>query len=126
VPSTLDLIGSERFALLTTFRRDGRAVPTPLWVVRDGDALAVWTPVGSGKVKRIRRSGAVLIGPCTVRGEPTGDQVPATASLLDDAGTDRVRALLRRKYGLMARLTLLGSRLRRGTAGTVGIRVVLD
>jgi uncharacterized protein len=126
VPSTLDLLGAERYALVITYRRDGRGVPTPLWVVRDGDALAVWTPVGSGKVKRIRRSAAVLVGPCTARGEPTGDQVPATASLLDDAGTERIRGLIRRKYGLMGRLTLWGSRLRRGRAGTVGIRLTLD
>jgi uncharacterized protein len=36
-----------------------------------------------------------------------------------------VRALLRRKYGLMGRLTLVGSRLRRGRAGTVGVAIRL-
>jgi uncharacterized protein len=124
-PSTLDTIGSASYALITTYRRDGRAVPTPVWVVRDGDALAVWTVTGSGKVKRIRRSGDVHIGPCDVRGRPTGEQVPGHAVVLDEAGSEHVRDLLRRKYGLLGRITLWGSRIRRGNDGTIGIRITI-
>jgi uncharacterized protein len=123
--STLDSIGAGSYALLTTYRRDGTGVPTPLWVVRDSDALAVWTVTGSAKVKRIRRNATVLIGPCTLRGEPTGDPVPGQATLLDADGTERVRALIRRKYGLMGRFTLWTSRLRRGRDGTIGVRIAL-
>jgi PPOX class probable F420-dependent enzyme len=93
-----------------------------VWVVRDGDALVVWTVADSWKVKRIRRRPEVLVGPCDVRGNPTGDPVPATA-VIEDAAP--YRPLLARKYGLIGRLTLLGSRLRRGTAGTVAIRITL-
>jgi PPOX class probable F420-dependent enzyme len=126
VGSTLDAIGQATFALVTSYRKDGRPVPTPVRVVRDGDALAVWTVAGSGKVKRIRRSGTVQIGPCDLRGKPTGDQVPGYAIILGAAGTARIRALLRQKYGPLARITLWGSRLRRGVAGTVAIRITLD
>ena len=122
----MDSLGSAQYALVTTYRRDGRAVPTPLWVVRDGDAVAVWTPTTSGKVKRIRRRGAVLVGPCDFRGNLQGEEVPATAVILDAEGSARVRGLISRKYGLMGRLTTWGSRIRRGTAGTVGIRITLD
>ena len=124
--TTVDSLGTAQYARVTTYRRDGRAVPTPVWVVRDGDAIAVWTPTNSGKVKRIRRRGAVLVGPCDFRGNLQGDEVPARAVILDADGTARVRGLLARKYGLMARLTLWGSRIRRGTAGTVAIRITLD
>jgi PPOX class probable F420-dependent enzyme len=122
----VDIIGEASYALVTTFRRDGTPVPTPVWVVRDGDAVAVWTVTDSGKVKRIRRNATVHIGPCGVRGEPRGDQVPGQASLLDAEGTERVRDLLRRKYGLLGRITLWGSRLRRGPAGTIGIRITIE
>lgn len=118
-------LGAAPYALVTTYRRDGRAVPTPVWVVRDGDALAIWTARDTGKVKRVRRDGSVLVGPCDLRGRLTGEQVPGRASIMDAEGTARVRALLRRKYGLAGRLTLWGSRLRRGTDGTVGIRITL-
>ncbi len=121
----LETIGSASYALVTTYRKDGRAVPTAVWVVRDGDALAIWTITGAGKVKRVRRDGHVLIGPCDVRGRPTGEQVPGTAVILDQEGTERVRALLKRKYGVFGYLTLWGSRLRRGANGTVGIRITL-
>jgi len=77
-------------------------------------------------VKRIRRRGAVLVGPCDFRGNLEGDEVPANAVILDAEGSARVRQLITRKYGLMGRLTMWGSRIRRGTAGTVGIRITLD
>jgi hypothetical protein len=118
-------LGDARYVLVTTYRKDGRAVPTPVWVVRDGDHLAIWTARNSGKVKRVRRHPEVLVGPCDVRGRPTGDPVPARATVLDAADTARVRAALARKYGLLGRLTLWGSRVRRGLDGTVAIRLTL-
>ncbi|MFJ5231855.1 PPOX class F420-dependent oxidoreductase [Kitasatospora sp. NPDC088391] len=121
--TALDRLAAGKYLLITSYKRDGGAVPTPVWTVRDGDALGVWTVADSWKVKRIRRRGDVLVGPCDVRGNPTGEPVPATAVIADAATTERYRRLLARKYGLLGRLTLLGSRLRRGTAGTVGITV---
>jgi PPOX class probable F420-dependent enzyme len=118
-------LGSGKYLLVTSYRRNGTPVATPVWVVQDGDALGVWTAADSWKVKRIRARGDVLVGPCDVRGKPTGDQVPATAEICDPATSARYRALIARKYGLVGRLTLLGSRLRRGVNGTVGIRVTL-
>ncbi|MFJ8185693.1 PPOX class F420-dependent oxidoreductase [Streptomyces sp. NPDC096105] len=120
-----DRLGAGKYLLLTSYRRNGTPVATPVWVVRDGDALGVWTAAGSWKVKRIRARKDVLVGPCDLRGNPTGDQVPATAEICDAATTARYRQLIARKYGLTGRLTLLGSRLRRGLDGTVGIRVTL-
>lgn len=114
------------YLLLTTFRRDGRAVPTPVWAARDGQSLVVWTVRDSGKVKRIRRSGEVRLAPCTARGDATGTEVPGRAELLDAAGTARSRTLLAGKYGLLGRLAIFGSRLRRGNGGTVGIRITVD
>jgi PPOX class probable F420-dependent enzyme len=122
---TREELSEARYALVTTFRKDGRAVATPVWVVPDGDALAIWSYVGAGKVKRIRRNHAVLIGVCDVRGRPLGEQVTGRAAIFDANGTARVREALKQKYGLQARLTLLVSRLRRGVAGTVGIGIAL-
>ncbi|MDH6622392.1 PPOX class probable F420-dependent enzyme [Streptomyces sp. LBL] len=119
-------LGAGKYLLVTSFRRNGTPVATPVWVVRDGDALGVWTVADSGKAKRIRARADVLVGPCDVRGHPTGDQIPATAESTDAATVARYRQLLKRKYGVLGRLSLLGSRLRRGPDGTVGIRVTFD
>lgn len=121
----LDRLGAEKYILLTTFRRDGRAVPTAVWSARDGDSLVVWTVADSGKVKRIRNGSDVTVAPCDVRGAPSGDSVPAHASLLDATGAQRARDLIKQKYGLIGRLAMIGSRIRRGAAGTVGIRISL-
>jgi hypothetical protein len=114
-----------KYLLVTTFRRDGRAVPTPVWAARDGESLVVWTVTDSFKVKRIRNNGAVRLAPCSMRGEPQGEEVGGHAVLLDSADTEQARKLIERKYGLIGRITMLGSRLRRGSDGTIGIRLTV-
>ncbi|MFB9903237.1 PPOX class F420-dependent oxidoreductase [Allokutzneria oryzae] len=121
MPHDVDRLSSGKYVLLTTFRRDGTPVPTPVWVMRDGDELVVWTPVDSGKVKRIRNNDTVELAPCDVRGNPTGAPVLGRARLLDAAGTERARRLVARKFPFSGRVVLWGSLLRRGRAGTVGI-----
>ncbi|GIF24778.1 PPOX class probable F420-dependent enzyme [Actinoplanes tereljensis] len=116
---TLQQLGSEKYVLLTTFRRDGRAVATPIWVMPDGDGVAFWTVRDSGKVKRIRNSGRVTLTACDMRGNPRGEAIEATARLGEPTDRPRVGKALMKKYGLMGRLTYLGSRLRRGADGTV-------
>lgn len=119
----LDTLASGKFLLITSYRKNGTGVPTPVWVVRDGDALGAWTVADSWKVKRIRNRSDVLVGPCDVRGNPTGEQVTATAEIVDPTTTARYRGMIARKYGILGRLTLFGSRLRRGPEGTVGLRI---
>jgi PPOX class probable F420-dependent enzyme len=124
--STVDTLGEASYVLVTSYRKDGRAVPTPVWVVRDGDAIAIWTVRDSGKVKRIRRDGTVLVGPCDVRGRLTGQEVPGRATILASTDTARIKELLKRKYGIYGRITLWGSKIRRGENGTLGIRIALS
>jgi PPOX class probable F420-dependent enzyme len=113
------------FVLRTTFRRDGRAVGTAVWVAPLDDGLGVWTAADSGKVKRIRRDGAVTVAVCDRRGAPSGTAVPGRARVLDAAGTARVRAAVVAKYGLVGRVLTALSRWRRGSAGTVGLAITL-
>src|SRR5215831_3662817 len=98
-------IAPSKYINLTTYRKDGTAVATPVWHVVDGDDLFVVSEVNAGKVKRIRRNSHVLVSVCDFRGRvaPGTPSFEATARLLDDAGTRAARALLARKY-LMSRL----------------------
>jgi PPOX class probable F420-dependent enzyme len=118
-------LAAASYVALTSHRRDGTPVTTPVWVVGDGDALAIWTPRDTYKVKRIRRDPTVTVAPCTFRGQPLGPAVAGRAEIMSDADSDRVRSLIKRKYGVTGWLTVTGSRLRRGATGTVGIRVAL-
>jgi PPOX class probable F420-dependent enzyme len=97
-------LAKSTYLSLTTFRRDGTPVATPVWLARQGDELMVFTASSSGKAKRLRNDGRVLLAPCDMRGRPTGDTVEGTARLQDDAETAVTLQLIRRRYGLQARL----------------------
>ncbi|NLU84936.1 PPOX class F420-dependent oxidoreductase [Rhodococcus sp. HNM0569] len=116
-------IARAKYVLLTTFRKDGTPVPTPLWVAPDGDAAVVWTVTDSWKVKRIRRNPQVTVARCDARGRAKGEPVAARAEILDEPGSEQVRRLIVDKYGIFGWLTVKGSVLRRGRTGTVGIRI---
>ncbi|MEA9985089.1 PPOX class F420-dependent oxidoreductase [Subtercola sp. RTI3] len=94
-------LGDESFVLLTTFRKTGVPVSTPVWVARDGDALLVITPSESGKVKRLRNSGRVQLQACGRRGTAKAGApvVDGVAEILPDSETARLRANFRGKYG---------------------------
>lgn len=122
--SALDRIGDGKYVLLTTYRKDGSPVPTPVWVVRySNDALAVWTATATAKVKRIRRNRSVTVAPCTFRGRPLGEPVAGRAEILDGEDTQRVRELIKKKFWLTGPLTVNLSLRRRGPEGSVGIRI---
>jgi PPOX class probable F420-dependent enzyme len=116
-------VAAAKYVLLTTFRKDGTPVSTPLWAALDGDRLLMWTVTDSWKVKRIRRNPRVTVAACDVRGNPKGPAVEATAEILDVAGTDRPRDAIARRYGLLGWITMKGSLLRRGRTGTIGLAV---
>jgi PPOX class probable F420-dependent enzyme len=102
VTTSLVTLGDERFVSLTTFRRTGEPVSTPVWVVRDGDALVVYTLADSGKVERIRRTAHVELRACDRRGRVAAGTpvVPATAVVDESAETvDLTERLLKAKYG---------------------------
>ncbi|MDT8914330.1 PPOX class F420-dependent oxidoreductase [Amycolatopsis sp. PS_44_ISF1] len=125
--SELERLAAEKYVVLTTFRRDGRAVPSPVWAARDGAELVVWSEREAGKVKRIRHSGRVELQACDLRGKQThGAKATGTARLLDDEGSERVRRAIARKYGLIGRVTMTFSRLRGGSRRTIGIAITVD
>jgi PPOX class probable F420-dependent enzyme len=117
--------------LLTTFRRDGTPVPTPVWVMPSdpdwagtaGDELWVWANPTSGKVKRLRRSGACEVAPCSVRGVPLGRSVRAVGRVLPESSVPRVLDALARKYGLRGWFATVGPRWGFAPAGVLGIRL---
>jgi len=119
-------LAAGKYLSLTTFRRDGTPVATPVWLVRDGDALLVVTQADSGKAKRLRNDARVLLAPCDARGRLTGEQVEGTATLQDAADTARTAQLVEARYGLLGKLLMWRSRRaarKPGAAGQVGIRV---
>jgi PPOX class probable F420-dependent enzyme len=102
---TLSDLAQERYVSLTTFKRDGTPVSTPVWVAGDDGRLLVHSAADSWKVKRIRRDGHVRVSPCGPGGKVRGEAVDAEATI--HADTSHVEALEARKYGLMYRVVRL-------------------
>ncbi|MFF3998654.1 PPOX class F420-dependent oxidoreductase [Streptomyces cyaneofuscatus] len=97
---TLQDFARSEYVSLTTFRKDGTPVATPVWAAAEGEALYVWTRSDSWKVKRLRNNTDVVVTVCDVRGRIADDAPKAegTARLLDADETRAVRKLLARKY----------------------------
>jgi uncharacterized protein len=100
-------ITDEKYVLLTTFRKNGDAVPTPIWIVALPDGTGGFsTEATSGKVKRIRNNPSVTLQPCGMRGNvhPGTTAVKATAEVLLDADAGPIKAAVRRKYRVVTLL----------------------
>jgi PPOX class probable F420-dependent enzyme len=107
-----DTLQRARFALLTTRRRDGTPVSTPVWLASDDDHLYVVSR-GMGKVKRIKANPEIEIAPCSSRGTAKGPVDSATAVVVPGDLPTSVRLAFRRKYGPFPAIGRLVARLRR-------------
>ncbi|MGH3248860.1 MAG: PPOX class F420-dependent oxidoreductase [Trebonia sp.] len=87
-----------KYISVTTYKRDGTGVATPVWFVQESDRLLFRTGVASGKAKRIRRNSAVLVAACTLRGELLGQPVSGVARVLSGSAAGDANRLINRKY----------------------------
>lgn len=117
----IEALAKGKYLSLTTFRKDGSAVATPVWLVREGDALLVITQGSSAKVRRIRNDPHVLLAPCDARGRMKGEQVAGLAALQNPDETVRIAALIRKRYGFLGWMLT-----RRGSDDRTGIRISVD
>lgn len=123
-------LAAEQFLSLVTFRRDGTAVPTPVWVTSDDGRLLIWTGADSGKIKRLRHTSAVTVAPCEFGGSLLGEPVPAHARVMATDELGKVDTAMRAKYGWQFRLALVVATVARVLGivrrGQIGLEVVLD
>ena len=99
-------IHNQKYVSLATYRKNGVAVPTPVWFAEENEKLYVMTRADSGKVKRIRANPVVKVAPSTIRGKITGHEFPGRARVLPEQDWAHARQLIRTKYCL-ARLPFM-------------------
>jgi hypothetical protein len=117
-------LSQHQFINLETFRKSGLGVKTPVWFVQDGDTLFVRTIADSGKVKRIRNSGRVMLAPCKADGTPLGEWMPATAREIKDQSTgQKVDRLLDKKYGMMKKMFSLAAAIQKRKYTVLEVKV---
>jgi uncharacterized protein len=112
--STLAPLKDSKTILLTTYKRDGTAVGTPVSIAFDGDRAFFRSFDKAWKTKRLQRNPHVRAAPSTLRGAPTGPAIRARATLLEgDQARVAAGALARRHRVLQGALVPAMHRLRR-------------
>lgn len=126
-------IAAEKYVRLTTFTRDGRPKPVPVWIADLGDGtVGFTTELDSWKVKRMRNTPAVELTPSDARGrvDDTASTATGHAAIVTDADVDRVAAAIKAKYGFQVTLIQGVNKLRglfgRGGGPSCGVVITLD
>lgn len=93
-------LAGQKYISLTTFKKDGTGVRTPLWFAENDGKLYVMTRNDSWKYKRIRNNQNVKVAPSTIRGTLTGPEFSAKARILPPQEWKAAHKLIQRKYWL--------------------------
>ena len=94
-----ELVQGHKYISLSTFRKSGKGVATPVWFVQREGKLCVWTQAHSGKVKRLRNNTRITLAPCTVRGRILGPSLEGQARIVSGQEKEEARQLLVTRYG---------------------------
>lgn len=97
----LEQFQNREYIRLETFKKNGQAIPTPVWFVVEDDMLYVRSYANSGKVKRMRNNSRVLVAPSDALGKAHGVTIEGTALRVNADLEIKISQLLYRKYGLM-------------------------
>jgi PPOX class probable F420-dependent enzyme len=103
--ATFPDLGREQCIALTTFRKTGQAVTTPVWFAISPGTIYVETHADAGKLKRLRHTARVTLAPCTYNGKVTGSVSEGQAHILTESEERTAASLaLAKKYGIMRNL----------------------
>jgi uncharacterized protein len=101
VSGELASVRDAKTILLTTYKRDGTGVATPVSLAFDGDRAFFRSYDKAWKTRRLRNDPRVQLAPCTLRGKPTGPAIQARATLLGDAEASAAAAALARRHRVL-------------------------
>ena len=114
----LEALFPGRYLSVTSFKRDGTGVATPVWFVSDHGQRLALTDLHSAKVRRLRRNPHVLVAPCRADGKLRREPLQARAEVLTaKPDLERVQKLLTERYRIAYPLVMLGYRLGRRLRG---------
>ena len=88
----VDTLRESKFVLLTTYRKNGAPVATPVCHSIENGVVYLTTQSDTGKAKRICNQSRALISACDMKGNPTGPVYEATARFVtaDEIGRSKI------------------------------------
>jgi PPOX class probable F420-dependent enzyme len=100
----LESLKDTKTILLTTYKRDGTPIATPVSIAFDGERAFFRSYDRAWKTRRLRNNPIVDVAPATLRGKPTGPSVRAQATLLSDDEAQIAAEALARRHPLLQRV----------------------
>ena len=120
VTGPFEALRGRQYATLVTFRRNGEAMPSPVWFGLDDEGrFYTHTMADSGKVKRLRHDPRVLVVASTRRGKPIGPVYEGVAREVPKEEEPHAEAAMAANYGL-------GRKLYMGASQQVDIGVYVE
>ena len=102
--ASLEPLRQTKTIVLTSFKRDGTPVATPVSIAFDGDRAFFRSWHTAGKAKRLRRDPRVQVAPSTLSGTPTGAVIDARARCLTGADAQLAARALARRHRVLQRV----------------------
>lgn len=96
---------AEKYISLESYRKNGQAVASPVWLIEEGGIIYVRTDPASWKAKRIRKNPRIRIAPSDIRGKTAGPWAEGEAHFVEGEEVERIMKLFKKKYGTGLRLT---------------------
>lgn len=100
-------LDGHRYLALTTYRKNGTPVVTPVWFVKQGEKVFVWTAKDSGKAKRLKNNPGVQLGASNHSGKLLGSVEEGMAGFVPECERPALKKAFRAKYGWQERLFAL-------------------
>ncbi|NVM38228.1 MAG: PPOX class F420-dependent oxidoreductase [Candidatus Lokiarchaeota archaeon] len=83
---------------ITTFRKNGEGVSTPVWFAEENNKVYICTGPSTFKARRIRNNPNVKIAPSTSSGKATSEYIDGAAQILPIDKIGPIKRLFRKKY----------------------------
>lgn len=100
----MDIFPNEKYITLETFRKNGKAVKTPVWFVEFDDLIWIITRELTGKVKRLRNNNRVNVAVSNFSGKPKGKWFSGQAKIIQGDLKQKAISMRNKKYGIIAKL----------------------
>lgn len=125
-------IDDAKYVSMTTYKKDGTAVPSPMWIAKHGTGFAVMTQSDSYKVKRLRNNPDVELAVSDAKGNIASGatRYSGKAKLLDGSSGQAAIDAVVKKYGIQAKgmnavMSLTNKIKGKKSAGRIGIEIEL-
>ena len=126
-PTAIDELFTSSYLSLSTRRKNGARVATPVWFAGAPQAFYVFSAGDAGKVKRLKNFSDVQVAPCSASGKVRGSWLAAEATLINDEDScAQAYKTLKQKYGWQLGLIDMVSRLGGRYDQRQLIRIVID